>query len=297
MELFAGDRRLGRISHRKNERNNGDNQVDIRLPHLGDDPWRIEISGQSPQWVPFDAWIEQSERGLSYFEGEIDSKCTLGSISCGNGSLTVGAFDTFEMAALAPPYEATSAGPTRKSEKTSARTGLRRKPELSAPGLNIVAARSQGGVTALSGTSMAAPHVAGVIALLFQLAHLSGRGPLDFADTCKILSNGAQALTAIGLQDPEEPSHDLRLGYGKINGPSAVTALLKLIPTAIRLDLKLLPTKVARPELADFQQLFEFLRSSVVNGQNGMQKKEILGYLNDQIRKNDSFRLTIESLH
>lgn len=42
------------------------------------------------------------------------------------------------------------------------------KPDISAPGIKVYSCKREGGYTELSGTSMAAPHVCGVIALMFQ---------------------------------------------------------------------------------------------------------------------------------
>lgn len=311
-ELYAGSQRLGRISHRKNDRNNADNQIDFRLPFLEDwpkdsrdpQPWRIEISSKDPQVpVSLHAWIEQSERGLAYFSGvtDIDRLCTLGSISCGQGTLTVGAFDTFEMASLAPPYEVTSSGPIRTTggtgpQATAAPQGMG-KPELCAPGVNIVAARSQGGVTSLSGTSMAAPHVTGLIALLFQLANLSGRGSISWEETRMILTNGLKPLVRMDFKDPADPRHDLRLGYGRINGPVAIADLLIRVMRSITIDLKLAPKTNGRPSIADFSSLFTLLQDySKATSPGATQDSEIFARLNELTQHKDWFRLTIESL-
>ncbi|MFG2328001.1 S8 family serine peptidase [Streptomyces sp. NPDC048604] len=85
---------------------------------------------------------------------------TIGSPGAADSALTVGAVDAADHAAYF-----TSQGP---------RTGdFALKPDLSAPGVGILAARSQlvpgsGLYTSMSGTSMATPHIAGVAALLAE---------------------------------------------------------------------------------------------------------------------------------
>jgi hypothetical protein len=213
----------GRIDHRENDPNNGDNQIDIQLPHL-EGAWSIELSNEGGEDVPFHAWIEQDDSGQSYFEGPTDPFFTLGSISCSRKILTVGAFDTSEMAAIAPPFSATSAGPTRPSRRGTVKS--HDKPDLSAPGVGIVAARAHGGVTVMDGTSMAAAHVTGVVALLFDLAQRRGDDPLPIDLTREILIGAATA------KSPSAPvAADLvrqrRLGAGTINAAEAARALLE----------------------------------------------------------------------
>ncbi len=73
----------------------------------------------------------------------------------------------------------------------------RRKPDLSAPGVNIRSSVPDGNYAKMSGTSMAAPHVAGAVALLWQ-AHPDWRGKIS--KTEKALFKAANPNVAAGSQ-------------------------------------------------------------------------------------------------
>lgn len=248
MSLVDGQgNRYGSISHREDDPNNGDNQIEIQLPHienLEDHAWKIELVNKGAAEVEAHAWINQDDRGLSRLE-EPDPFYTLGSISCGKKTIAVGAFDTTERTSLYRPFEATSAGPTRRPSKDKSPYNeeiptSRDKPELSAPGVAIVAARAHGGVTIMSGTSMAAAHVTGRVALLFELAQRTGRGLLPIDETRRLLEipegpAPGPSPTAEAEESPEErPKPQAtklkrRLGRGSSNWTQPLRRLLEEI--------------------------------------------------------------------
>jgi subtilisin family serine protease len=78
------------------------------------------------------------------------------------------------------------------------------QPDCVAPGVNVISAKPGGGVQAMSGTSMATPHAAGVAALLFESRPTATPDQVEKAilTTCKPLASETKERYGHGLIDP-----------------------------------------------------------------------------------------------
>ncbi|MED2693879.1 S8 family peptidase [Bacillus toyonensis] len=198
------------MANRKSDPNNGDNEIGVFLEKgIPTGTWTIRLHGIRVYYGTFHAWIERDPFGQSSFIPPYQNTYTLDSISCGHKSIVVGSYDAHFL--NAPISTFSSAGPTRDG---------RQKPEISAPGQDVIAAASGtlNGVTKMSGTSMSAPAVAGVIALVLAEAQANGIN-LNIDQIREVITKTARRIPPVG-----EGWND-RYGLGRIDASKAVTAV------------------------------------------------------------------------
>jgi subtilisin family serine protease len=147
----------------------------LRRPIVGvpGGQWLVRLIGRDVRNGKFHAWIERDDPRRvgrigrrqawvfpSFFsENSMVDESTVTSLACGQRIVSVANLDE-ERRRINPT---SSQGPTRDA---------RQKPDLAAPGTNIVAAKgfaADGQWVKMSGTSMASPYVAGVAALMLSV--------------------------------------------------------------------------------------------------------------------------------
>lgn len=208
-------REIGRVYHRAHDPSNGDHHLDLFLyPQAPAGAWRVTLIAEDVVDGRFHAWVER-DAACAGCQSRLDPEdadphSTIGTIANGFRSIVVGAYDAH--AAERPLAPFSSSGPTRDG---------RVKPDLVAPGVAVLAARSASRdlgeemppLTRYSGTSMAAPHVTGTVALMFEVA----ARPLAIQDTRRLLLASARPLE-VAADDGE------RVGSGCLDVERAVEA-------------------------------------------------------------------------
>lgn len=202
------------VANRLSDPNNGDNNIGIFIDdRLPSGVWTLRLTGRAITNGRFHAWIERDDNSQASFLDNVEDDFTIGSVSCGRNSLVVASYDAHKT--NTPLSWFSSAGPTRDG---------RQKPELSAPGHGVSAAhsRTKTGVVIKSGTSMAAPAVAGALALL--LAEAAARGvALDIGGIRALLLGGLRAA-------PGAQGWHTRWGGGTLDVAAAMAALPRQPP-------------------------------------------------------------------
>ena len=205
----------GTLHHRQRDPNNLDNHIVLWLhPQPAPGDWLITLDGSDVADGRYHVWVQRGgddDRGQAAFvRGDANPFFTTNSICNGHHTIVVGAYDPRSARRDVAPFS--SAGPTRDG---------RPKPDLLAPGVDILSARStpegaapgSGLQVCMTGTSMAAPHVAGTIALMFEAAPRR----LSSLETRGLLLSNAQLA--------DRPMRELiRYGSGYLDIDAAVEA-------------------------------------------------------------------------
>jgi subtilisin family serine protease len=160
-----------RIDHRNNDTFNGDKRLFITIQRgsaatIRPGNWSVRLrSVASPTGGRFDAWIQRhntvNQRPTFTAPFESNDR-TISTPGTGQHVITAANYIT-RGPGVGSLAASSSRGPTRDG---------RAAPTIAAPGGSIVSARSEPGsgdpYVGMSGTSMAAPHIAGIIALMLQ---------------------------------------------------------------------------------------------------------------------------------
>ena len=207
-------RRVVKAYHRAFDPNSPSHHIDIFIdPRFGSGRWSIKIRPIKILDGKIHGWIERDQAGFlqSRFSAkDVVQQTTLGSICNGFFPLVVGASNNNSSNAVAASF--TSSGPTRDN---------RQKPDIGAPGLNVVAAGSDflkgsgkphNKAAVESGSSMGAPYVTGVVACCMEVAN----GPLTAMQIRKSLQYTAK-----------KTAHPERLGAGIVDPVRAVNFVSK----------------------------------------------------------------------
>lgn len=222
-----GERIIASIFHRARDPNNGDHQADIFLwPDAPSGVWTTRLYGEEVQDGHYHAWIERAgQKVQARFEPECATPThTTGTICNGLRTIAVGAYDarlpSFPLGAFS------SAGPSRRGGDV---------PTISAPGIAIRAARSSyltpegrimNDLTIKSGTSMAAPHVSGVIALMFEAA----------GETRLTAEQARDILIATARPEPSDAQYR-RYGAGRVDAVEAIKRVRALTQIGTQLAM------------------------------------------------------------
>lgn len=156
-------------------------------------PERI-VTGQYNMWLPSSGLLNPSTRFL-----QAVPETTLTIPSTAANLISVGAYDDSYQSYA----DFSGRGFTRQTRQV--------KPDIVAPGVDIVTAKSGGGYESVTGTSFAAPFVTGSAALLMQWGIVDGNDPFLYGEKVKAyLARGARHLPGYGTWPNPQ------LGYGAL---------------------------------------------------------------------------------
>ena len=202
--------------------------------------WVLTLTETTGTQVDLDSWINLSrtDQHPRFHEDDQTRIRTLTSPATAKNVITIGSYD---------PRDSTLANSSSRGPTVDPRPNI--KPEICAPGVGITAAKSVGRHTGcccdccydfyvgMSGTSMAAPHVTGIVALMLQRNRT-----LTYVDIRKSLL--ASHRDPDPITGPTLPNGDW--GVGKVDAEKAVQDVVPHAE-AVPVPLHALPEPLVLP--------------------------------------------------
>lgn len=149
------------------------------------------------------------------------------------------------------------------------------KPDISAPGVSVMSCVPGGGYNSFSGTSMAGPHVAGLVALIIS-ANPDLRG--DVAQIIDIIKSTAKKIytneTCGGDNNTSYPNNTY--GYGRIDALAAVQEAIRRKTTLSINDEKQLISNNFFTDLIFFKEQVINQRFNIYDNKGDLIKSEIV---------------------
>ncbi|MCP4470116.1 MAG: S8 family peptidase [Gammaproteobacteria bacterium] len=217
IEIIEDGDTIGTLYNRASDPNNEDNHIDLFLyPTAPPGHWKLSIRAIEVTDGCFHAWLERDDScprcQTRFGDADCDGSYSTGTLANSNVPLVVGAYDVHDPAMSPAPFS--SVGPTRDGRK---------KPDLVAPGVGVLSAQSapvgstsnSGLYIRKSGTSMAAPHVTGAVALCMEGAST----PLTSHEIRRLVLDTAQR-SATGAH------YSTQLGHGYLDVRKLIDATL-----------------------------------------------------------------------
>lgn len=190
---------------------NVDQEIFIQMMGVMEGNWRLNIVSISSVVGDFHIWLptlEEVGRGTAFARPTTDATITMPATA--QDVISVGAYDAardaiaeFSGHGFIPEY---SGGQGRI------------KPDIVAPGVNVLSAAAGGGYDAFSGTSIAAPFVTGAAVLMMEWGIIKGNDPGMYGQRLKAYLRLGASRTA-GRDYPNEI-----WGYGRLCVKASIDA-------------------------------------------------------------------------
>jgi Subtilase family len=243
---------------------NGDNLITITMASpesssafVPSNTWTIRFTNTGPGPTTVHAWLDNDDpKTTQFLPPHVSVRHTVTTPGTAKHIVTVGAYDDRTAGKVGQLAAFTSRGPVRRVVNPQP-TDDPHRPDVVAPGVGITSARPNvdessccdccidhyTGLSNNVGTSVAAPHVAGVVALMLE------RNPRLSADLVRDILRQTAAPPETGYSNPPTDDDLNTWGRGRVNALAAVQLVVPPIGggSGGAVDLAPAPTRAEAP--------------------------------------------------